>query len=193
MNFIHEPTLSSGYHNIGCPFWIIWWWNCNFKSTSVKNFYDLNFNDWSNNCSSRNCCKDSGSWVYSGKCKLSASWNDLPKTAVLVRSRFVPHTSWNPMHENCVFANPCEAYCLGQWFEVLNRFPQTVSRCSSWRRYQKFHFLCFHTCQDTLGHGFFLSGRFFLYLFFLCQTELYTPIRNCSVNTELIYWVNYSE
>ena len=35
-----------------------------FKSVLVKNFHDLNFNDWSNNCSSRNCCNDSGSWVY---------------------------------------------------------------------------------------------------------------------------------
>ena len=33
----------------------------------------------------------------------------------------------------------------------------------------------------------------FLSLFFLCQTELFTPIRNCSVNTELIYRMNDSE
>ena len=60
MNFIHEPTLSSGNHNIRCPFSIFRWWKCNFKSILVKIFYDLNFNDWFNNCSSRNCCKDSG-------------------------------------------------------------------------------------------------------------------------------------
>ena len=33
----------------------------------------------------------------------------------------------------------------------------------------------------------------FLVLFFLRQAELFTPIRNCSVNTELIYRMNDSE
>ena len=40
---------------------------------------------------------------------------------------FTAHTSCNPMHDNCVFAYPCESNCLGQWFEVLNLSPQTVS------------------------------------------------------------------
>ena len=176
------------YLYIGCSCWIIWWWNCNFKSTFVKNFHDLNFNDWSNNCSSRNCCKDSGSWVYSGKCILSAQWNDLPKTVVLVRSGFVAHTSWNPMHERYAFANPSESNCFGQWFEVLNVFPHTVSKCQSWRRCQKFLLLVIlHLTTHTFGHGFPLSRMFFLSLIFLCQTELLTPIRNFSVDTEPIY------
>ena len=55
----------------------------------VYDFHDLNFNDWSNNCSSRNCCKNSGLWVCSRKYVFSALWNDLPKTVVLVRSSFV--------------------------------------------------------------------------------------------------------
>ena len=41
VDFIHEPTLPSGNHNIRCPFMIIGWWNCNFKSALVKNFHDL--------------------------------------------------------------------------------------------------------------------------------------------------------
>ena len=53
MNFIHEPTLSCGNHNIGCPLSTIVWQNCNFKSILDKNFHDLNFNDWSKSCSNK--------------------------------------------------------------------------------------------------------------------------------------------
>ena len=67
MDVIHEPTLSSGNQNMGCPLSIIGWWNCNFKSILVKMFHDLNFNGWSKKCSSRKCCKVSGLWVYSRK------------------------------------------------------------------------------------------------------------------------------
>ena len=48
----------------------------------------------------------------------------------------------------------------------------------------------FTLCQYTFCHGFLL---FFLSLFFLCQAEMFTPIRDCSVNTELIYRMNDSE
>ena len=53
-----------------------------------NNVHDLNFNDWSNNCSSKNCCKNSGLWVCSRKCVFSASWNQLSKTVVLTKSSF---------------------------------------------------------------------------------------------------------
>ena len=55
---------------------------------------------------------------------------------------------------------------------------------------QKLYCFRFHTCQYTFGQGFLL---FSLSLFFLCQAELFTPTRNCSVNTEMIYRMNNSE
>ena len=41
VNFIHEPTLSSGNHNIRCAFLIIGWWNCNFKSVLCEGDGDV--------------------------------------------------------------------------------------------------------------------------------------------------------
>ena len=84
----------------------------------VKNFHD---NDWSNDCSSRNCCRSSGLWVhYSRKRVFSASKSDLPNTVVLVRSSFVVHTSRYRVPERCKFANPCEWNYFVQRFEVMN-------------------------------------------------------------------------
>ena len=34
-------------------------------------FHDFNFNDWSNECSSKDCCTNSGLWVCSRKCVYS--------------------------------------------------------------------------------------------------------------------------
>ena len=61
--------------------------------------------------------------------------------------------------------------------------------------YQKFYFLCCHTCEYTFGHRFFLSKRFFLCLFFLCQAELFTSLRNCSVKTLSWFteWINWNK
>ena len=35
-----------------------------------------------------------------------------------------------------------------------------------------------------------VTDSFCFLVFFLCQAELFTPFRNCSVNTELIYRMN---
>ena len=48
MQFVHESTLSYGYQNPRCPFWIIWRWNFDFQSMGAKHLYDVNFNAWSN-------------------------------------------------------------------------------------------------------------------------------------------------
>ena len=60
VNFVHKSIRSSGNHNVSCRFMNARRGKCNFKSILVKNFHDLNFNDWSKNSSPRNCCKDSG-------------------------------------------------------------------------------------------------------------------------------------
>ena len=63
---------------------------------------------------------------------------------------------------------------------------QTVSRCHFRKRYQK---LCVHTCQYTFVH----RSQVISSLLFLCQAELFTPLRHGSANTELIYRKKSSE
>ena len=60
---------------------------------------------------------------------LLAQWDGISKNVVLVRFGLVAHTSRYPVPDRCELANLCELNRLGQWFEVLNVFPQTVSRC----------------------------------------------------------------
>ena len=36
VQFVNESTLSSGYQNPRCPFWIVWRWNFDFKSMGAK-------------------------------------------------------------------------------------------------------------------------------------------------------------
>ena len=52
--------FSAGYHNVRCVHRIINWLNRNFYSISVKNFHNLNFPNWSNDCSFGNSCHDLG-------------------------------------------------------------------------------------------------------------------------------------
>ena len=54
-----------------------------FQVHMVQEFNGFDFNHWSNNCSSRDCCKVSGLWVCLRKCVFSAKWNQLPSSRVL--------------------------------------------------------------------------------------------------------------
>ena len=186
IQFVHESPLSSGYQNPKCPFWILWGRKFDFKSMGAKYLYDVNFNDWSNNCFSRNGGISSGLWVCSKKCVFSAKWDGISKTVVLVRFGLVAHSSRYPVPERCEFANLCELNSLGQWFEVLDVFPWSVSRCLSWRRHQRVHFPWTHALYCFFVHGFSSFEDSFLAILVRYQTELLTPIRNYSVNTELI-------
>ena len=56
------------------------------------------------------------------------------------------------------------------------------------KRYQQFHIFWLHHVQNFTVHKNSDSS-----FFFFCQTELITPIRNCSVDTELIDRVNCLE
>ena len=114
MQFVHESTLPSGYQNPRCTFRIIWRWTLDLKSFAVQNFYDVNFNDRSKICFSKNCCKCSGLWVCSRKCVFLAQWDGISKNVVLVRFGLVAHTSRYPVPERCELANLCELNRLGQ-------------------------------------------------------------------------------
>ena len=68
-------------------------------------------------------------------------------------------------------------------------FPQTVSWCKSWRRYQKFLLLWEFTFDNTpLVTDSFLPRGLSCSFSSSVKTELLTPIRDCSVNIELNYW-----
>ena len=75
-----------------------------------------------------------------------------------------------------------------QCFEAQHVPLPPVSKCLSRRRYQEFHFFRFHHGQHLIIHG--KTDSSFL---FFCQTELMSPIRDCSVNTELTYMMNCLE
>ena len=81
------------------------------------------------------------------------------------------------------------------WIELFSD-----SDSKSWFPANCFHELVLEKIPKVLhlaiSHWLTVTGfskRFFLCLFFLCQTEFFTPVRNCSVNTELIYRMNDSE
>ena len=78
----------------------------------------------------------------------------ISNTVVLARFGLVAHTSRYLVPERCEFASLCEFNSLGQSFEVLNVFPQSVSRCWSSRRHQRVHFLWFYVLQFFFVHGF---------------------------------------
>ena len=67
-------------------------------------------------------------------------------------------------------------------------FSHPVSSCLCRRRYQELYFFRFQLGQNLVVHR--ITGSSLL---FFCRTELITPIRHCSINTELIYRMNYLE
>ena len=166
MNFIHEPTPSSGYQNIGCPCWIIWWWNCNFKSI----FFWRIFTIWT-----------SMTGPIIGPPGIAAKTRIV---GLLGKVYFLCIMDWSAQNRRPRHVWFCSSYQLKPsartmrlrkplWIELFRTvirspecFPQAVSRCLSWRRYHKFCFLWFHTCQYTFGHGFLylclLSSRIVL-------------------------------
>ena len=100
----------------------------------------------------------------------SAQRNQLPKTVVLARSSFVFF--------------PADTLCLNMFSCQL--FPDASFGGDT----KSFTSCDFTHVKNIFGHGFF---QLRLSLFFLCQADLFTPIRNCSVNTELIYRMNNLE
>ena len=85
------------------------------KSMVAKKLYDVNFDDWSNYCSSWNRCVRSGSWVCSRKCIFSACWSASSKTIVHVRTGLVAHTRFYPGARTMPSSqNFCELYGFGQ-------------------------------------------------------------------------------
>ena len=72
--------------------------------------------------------------------------------------------------------------CVQALWEVLLF---TVSSCLCRRRSQELYFLWFLLGQNFVVHRITCSS-----LLFFCRTELITPIRHCSVNTELIHRMN---
>ena len=88
-----------------------------------------------------------------------------------------------PVPERCVFAILCELNRLGQSSEVLNVSPQTVSRCKSWRRYQKSSLLV-----NSRSWEFLCSRTLLLREFFLVPSRpLLKP--NCSHQFETAPWI----
>ena len=71
LGYAIRSQIASFLGNPGCPFCIIRRLNFQFKSIVAKKLYDVNFDDWSNHCSSWNRCIRSGSWVCQRKCMLS--------------------------------------------------------------------------------------------------------------------------
>ena len=57
VNFIHNTRCFSGYHNVRCVRRISYWRNLNFIPISVKNFHNVNFQNWSNDGAFRNSCQ----------------------------------------------------------------------------------------------------------------------------------------
>ena len=134
---------------------------CNFKCILVKNFHDLNFNDWSIIVPPRIAAKtlDCGftrESVYSPHNGMIC-----PKPSSSSSRVSVVHPSWYPVPNNAssqTLVNPIVS--------VRNVFPQTVSRYCDTKSVTS---CFFHTCQYTFGHGLF---RFFLFLFFLLSSRI---------------------
>ena len=145
MNFIHEPTPSSGNHDMGCALSVSGWRNCNFKSVLVKNFHDVNFNDWSHNCSSWNCCNGSGLSLLEKACMEWSAHNRRPRQVEFCRSYQLI---------------PCAGKMRGRkplWIDLSRTliripecFPANCFQKLFLEKIQKFYFLWLCTCQKNL-------------------------------------------
>ena len=54
--FVTGPELFFGYHNVRCVRKFNKWRNRNFYPSSIKNFHNLKFQNWSNDCAFGNSC-----------------------------------------------------------------------------------------------------------------------------------------
>ena len=111
-----------------------------------------------------------------------------PKPSSTSGKSFVAHPNRDSSRESRIFTNSRELEFFLQCFKSLKTFSQSVSRCRlfSRRLYQRVHFLRLHIFQ----YLFILIGcRLVKSIFFpvWCSSEFFTPIRDCSVDTELIY------
>ena len=79
------------------------------------------------------------------------------------------------------FAQLCQLYLTGQLVETQDSFFLRVSSCSCRKRIPRVVLLLVSTWSNLVVHSSTFSS-----LLFICRTELVTPIRHCSVHTELI-------
>ena len=89
MNFIHKMLCFSGCNNVRCGRWICNWWYRNFYSRLVKNFYNMNFQNWSNNCAFGNSCQDLGFRIRSRTRVFSVQRSNCSPSVVRIWSNFV--------------------------------------------------------------------------------------------------------
>ena len=92
------------------------------------------------------------------------------------------------MYEICFHIVVSAVSFTCQLVESQDSFLHPVSSCSCRRGYQELYFFWFQLGQYLVDHRCTGSS-----LLFFCRTELVTPVRHCSVNTELIYRKNCLE
>ena len=158
-----------------------------FQVHIVQNFHDLNFSDWSNNRSSRNCCKvcgldftrENNYFLHTGiNCPKPSSSG---RVLWLIPDANPMHENWIPLSRTVIRSPECfPAFCFQML--VLEETPKSSLLVNS----RSSVFLCPRIL-------FFFFETSFLSILVRCQTELFTPIRNCSDDTELIYRMNDSE
>ena len=103
-------------------------------------------------------------------------------SVVSIWSNFVPFPRCHTILEDSLLTQLGQMYLTGQVFEALDSLWHPVPSCSFRTRDRKLYFFWFQLDQTIVVHSKNCSS-----LFIMCGTELITPIRNGSVDTELIY------
>ena len=134
---------------------------------------------------SRNSCQSFVFRIRSRNRVFSARRCDCSPSVVSIWSNFVLVPGCHKILEASFFAKLCQLYLTGQLVEAQDFFLHPASSCLCRRRYQELYFFRFQLGQNLVVHR--ITGSSLL---FFCRTELITPIRHCSVNTELIYRMN---
>ena len=121
-------------------------------------------------------------WVFSRKRVFSAQWKDLQKTVVLVK--LIPADT---LRQNDANTQTLVNRIVSDSHSMSSMCSRKLFPNTSLREDTK-------KLLPVISHlSRILSVFSWPFLFFLCQAELFTPIRNCSVNTELIDRMNDSE
>ena len=118
MIFVHKALSLPWYHNVSYVTGFTDWWNRNFQSILVKNFYNMNFNDWSNTCTCGNSCQCSSFRIRSRIQMFSTQRNEMSPSVVIIRSNFVAISSYHKMLEEGFFTSLCHMYLLFQCLEA---------------------------------------------------------------------------
>ena len=132
MDFIHEPTPSSGNHYIECPFPVVG------DGTAISNpRWSMIFTIWTSMTGPIIVPPGSAAKILDCGCARESMYSlqygmicPKPSSSSGRVLEFIPADT---CAERCEFANPCESNCLSQWFEVLIVSPQTASRYLFWR------------------------------------------------------------